>query len=116
MQGFANPLLVTVRYGLFFIDAVLFTVSHNRFSNDNQDNRKAIVYARNACFELARELGYKYFIELDDDYYYFGHKEPDESSCYIYDLDRMFDIFIEYLENSPITTIAFTQDGDVITL
>ena len=81
---------------------------------DNQDNRKAIVYARNACFELARELGYKYFIELDDDYYYFGHKEPDESSCYIYDLDRMFDIFIEYLENSPITTIAFAQGGDHI--
>lgn len=81
---------------------------------DNQDNRKAIVYARNACFDLARELGYKYFIELDDDYYYFGHKEPNESSCYIYDLDRMFEIFIEYLEHSPITSIAFAQGGDHI--
>lgn len=81
---------------------------------DNQDNRKAIVYARNACFDLAKELGYKYFIELDDDYYYFGHKEADESSCYIYDLDRMFEIFVEYLENSPITTIAFAQGGDHI--
>lgn len=81
---------------------------------DNQSNRKAIVYARNACFDLARELGYKYFIELDDDYYYFGHKEPEESSCYIYNLDRMFEIFVEYLENSPITTIAFSQGGDHI--
>lgn len=81
---------------------------------DNQDNRKAIVYARNACFDLAKELGYKYFIELDDDYYYFGHKEANESSCYIYDLDRMFEIFVEYLENSPITTIAFAQGGDHI--
>ena len=26
---------------------------------DNQDNRKAIVYARNACFDIAKELGYK---------------------------------------------------------
>lgn len=81
---------------------------------DNQANRKAIVYARNACFDLARELGYKYFIELDDDYYYFGHKEPEESSCYIYDLDRMFEIFVEYLETAPITTIAFSQGGDHI--
>lgn len=29
---------------------------------DNQDNRKTIVYARNACFDLAKELGYTYFI------------------------------------------------------
>ena len=35
---------------------------------DNFDNRKTIVYARNACFDLAKELGYTYFIELDDDY------------------------------------------------
>lgn len=81
---------------------------------DNQDNRKTIVYARNACFSLAKELGYKYFIELDDDYYYFGHKEPNQSSCYIYNLDRMFEIFVEYLENSPITSVAFAQGGDHI--
>ena len=35
---------------------------------DNFDDRRAIVYARNACFQIARKLGYKYFIELDDDY------------------------------------------------
>lgn len=81
---------------------------------DNQDNRKAIVYARNACFNLAKELGYRYFIELDDDYYYFGLRQPNESACYVYNLDRIFDIFIEYLENSPITTIAFSQGGDHI--
>ena len=81
---------------------------------DNQDNRKTIVYARNACFDLAKELGYKFFVELDDDYYYFGHKEANESSCYIYNLDRMFTIFVEYLENSPITSLAFAQGGDHI--
>lgn len=31
-------------------------------------DRRVIVYARNACFDAARDLGYKYFIELDDDY------------------------------------------------
>jgi hypothetical protein len=81
---------------------------------DNQQNRKTIVYARNACFELAKELGYKYFIELDDDYYYFGMRQPNESACYIYDLDKVFSLCIEYLETSPITTIAFAQGGDHI--
>lgn len=81
---------------------------------DNQDNKNTIVYARNACFDLAKELGYKFFIELDDDYYYFGHKEVNESDCYIYDIDRMFEIFVEYLDNSPITSIAFSQGGDHI--
>lgn len=81
---------------------------------DNQQNRKTIVYARNACFELAKELGYKYFIELDDDYYYFGMRQPNESACYIYDLDKVFSLCIEYLETSPIMTIAFAQGGDHI--
>ena len=29
---------------------------------------RAIVYARNACFDLAKDLGITYFIQLDDDY------------------------------------------------
>lgn len=35
---------------------------------DNFQNRKAIIYARNVCFDLARQVGCRYFIELDDDY------------------------------------------------
>ena len=83
-------------------------------SCDNSDNRKTIVYARNACFDLAKELGYTYFIELDDDYYYFGMRKPNESACYIYDLDKVFSLLVEYLESSPIKSIAFAQGGDHI--
>ena len=35
---------------------------------DNFKNRKAIVYARNACFDIAKKLGYTYFLQLDDVY------------------------------------------------
>jgi len=35
---------------------------------DNFDDRKTIVFARNACFEIADRLGYTHFMELDDDY------------------------------------------------
>lgn len=35
---------------------------------DNFEDRRAVVYARNACFNIAKELGITYFMELDDDY------------------------------------------------
>ncbi|EEP88966.1 hypothetical protein ykris0001_46600, partial [Yersinia kristensenii ATCC 33638] len=35
---------------------------------DNFGDRRSIFYARNACFELAVQVGCKYFIQFDDDY------------------------------------------------
>lgn len=35
---------------------------------DNCEERRTVVYARNACFNIAKELGIEYFLELDDDY------------------------------------------------
>jgi hypothetical protein len=43
---------------------------------NNFDNRKVIIHARNACWDIARDLGVTYFIQFDDDYY---------SLCYRYD-------------------------------
>ena len=34
---------------------------------DNFNDRRSIVYARNVCFSIAKDLGLKYFIQLDDD-------------------------------------------------
>ncbi len=37
----------------------------------------------NACFDIAKNLGYKYFIQLDDDYYSLGYRyiEGNVVSC-----------------------------------
>ena len=43
-------------------------------------DRRAIVYARGACYEIAKELGYKYFLELDDDYSNFRSRVVDGKS------------------------------------
>lgn len=86
----------------------------NKFDTmDNFDDRRTIVYARNACFELAKELGYRYFIELDDDYYYFGIRTPD-GACKITDLDKVFEYLVEYMEATNISSVAFSQGGDHI--
>lgn len=37
-------------------------------SCDNFQNRRTTTHARNACFDLAKERGFEYFLVLDDDY------------------------------------------------
>jgi len=44
---------------------------------DNSDDRRSIVYARNACFDLAKKVGVTYFIQQDDDYIDFAYRTND---------------------------------------
>jgi hypothetical protein len=82
---------------------------------NNFDNRKVIVHARNYCFKLAKELGYKYFIQLDDDYYEIDYKFPKTKGLVIpKKLDSIFDSMFEYYKKIPALTIAFAQNGDFI--
>lgn len=86
-------------------------------SADQSDDRRTIVYARNACFHLARDMGYRYFIELDDDYTDFmfrfvdGKKLGYKSTI---DIDCVIEKFVEYLDESKALTVAFAQGGDLI--
>ena len=84
---------------------------------DLEENRKTIVYARNACFMLASQVGVKYFLELDDDYTRFEYKQKmgDVLKTYtVKNLDLLFMQMIEFFETSGATTIAFAQGGDFI--
>ena len=81
-------------------------------------DRRAIVYARNACFDIAKDLGYKYFLELDDDYTNFRQRfiKPNGQfgSWYLKDFDAVVDCMLEFLETSGALTVAFAQTGDFI--
>lgn len=81
-------------------------------------DRRAIVYARNACFDIAKDLGYKYFLELDDDYTNFRQRFIKDNgqfgSWYLKDFDAVVDCMIEFLETSGALTVAFAQTGDFI--
>ena len=84
--------------------------------NFNKD-RRAIVYARNFCFEAAKNLGIKYFIQLDDDYTHFRYtldRNGDYTTKFVKNLDKAFSIFIEYYKKIPALSIAFAQGGDLI--
>lgn len=84
---------------------------------DNFNDRRAIVYARNASFEIARKLGYKYFIQLDDDYDNFCYKFDDElnfKTKKILNLDKMFYSLLTFYLSIPAKSIAIAQNGDFI--
>lgn len=87
---------------------------------DNTGDRRAIVYARNACWDLAREVGVRYFIQLDDDYnsgFYirwnsaieYGNTPRIKQS-----IEAVFDAMIDFLDASGALTVAMSQGGDHI--
>jgi hypothetical protein len=84
---------------------------------DNFKERRTIIYARNACFELAKQVGYKYFIQLDDDYtafnYKFNHKK-EYGDWVVKNLDAVFGLMLDYYKSIPALSIAMAQGGDFI--
>ena len=86
---------------------------------DLSQERRTVVYARNACFEIADKLGLNYFLELDDDYDDLAYRKEDKSKCVltqkpVKQADRMFELMIDFLEKSNSLTVAFGQGGDYI--
>lgn len=84
---------------------------------DNFKDNRSIVFARNASFEIAREIGVRYFIQLDDDYSAFSYKfdnKLEQKERYIKQLDKVFDAFLDYYKEIPALTIAMAQGGDFL--
>ena len=91
---------------------------------DNFSDRRTILWARNACWDLAKQIGYRYFIQLDDDYYEFKHRRigighrlstsanQEYHGWKISNLDMVFDALVRLVETTPIKTVALSQGGD----
>lgn len=84
---------------------------------DNFGDRRSIFYARNACFDLAKQVGCKYFIQFDDDYTAFQFrvsKNFDRDYMLIHNLDPILEVMLDYYLSIPATTIAMAQGGDFL--
>lgn len=84
---------------------------------DNFNDRRTIVYARNACFEIAEKLGYEYFLQLDDDYTGFEYRlysNGSQKPILAKNLDEVFKAYLDFYINTPFDSIAFAQGGDFI--
>lgn len=85
---------------------------------DNFSDRRAIVYARNAAYGIAEKLGYKYFLQLEDDYLDFRYKINSKGKYInkedVLDLDAVFGFLLEYYKSIPAKCIAIYQGGDYL--
>lgn len=84
---------------------------------DNFNDMRAIIYARNACFEIAKKLEIKYFLQLDDDYVKFDWRFNDKlnySANVCRSLDSVFNSILKFYINTKINSIAMCQGGDFI--
>lgn len=78
-----------------------------------------VVYARNFCFKLAKQLWYEYFLQLDDDYVSFSFKVTSWDVIIWkkikYCITEVIENFFSYLDSTDnITAIAFAQGWDFI--
>lgn len=89
-------------------------------SGDNFESKAAVVFARNAVKQIAKDLGLDYYIVLDDDYVQFRYMldknhDPCKKLHCIWNMDRVCDIMVEYLHNTPrMTSFAMAQTGEMM--
>ncbi len=85
---------------------------------DNFNDRRAIIYARNASFDIAESLGYKYFLQLDDDYTSFKYRmnnnfeHPKSCPNMRKTLGKAIYATLDFYKSIPVCSIAFSQGGD----
>lgn len=87
-------------------------------SCDNFQNRRTTTHARNACFDFAEQLGFDYFLVLDDDYTRFAYNY-DTSGVFnrsnVRNINAVFDSMLKFLNSDDrIDSICFIQGGDLI--
>lgn len=88
-------------------------------SGDNFNQRNSVVYARNYNFVVAKELGIKYFLQLDDDYTGFRYTFDNDKNYItrqinIKSLDVIIKAMLEFYIVSGAKTITMSQGGDFI--
>ena len=79
--------------------------------------QKAILYARNACYDIAKMKGYSYFIEMDDDFTDIrarGVVDGTLKSAKIKNLDDCFENMIELFEHKNVMALSLGVQGDYI--
>lgn len=83
---------------------------------NNFDERRTILMARNACFDIAKAIGVTHFLQLDDDYTDFRFKLPETANSLfiVKDFDALLVKFLRFYEASGALSIAFAQNGDFI--
>lgn len=84
---------------------------------DNFKDHRLVVYARNVCNSIAKSLGLKYYLVLDDDYSEICYRYIDGKhlkAVKVKNADKLFDAMCKFLKVSRALTVCMSQAGDFI--
>lgn len=91
---------------------------------DITGDTRSSTYPRNASYDVARSLGWTYFVMLDDDYNHFHYRYPRPGPGSLWgstygthpmrSLDDIFRAMTDLLDSTGVLTIAMAQGGDNI--
>lgn len=107
--------------GIYGDQVVVFDKKEAALKTDsgiNNGSLNSVLFARNACFDIAKDLGFSFFLQLDDDYSVFSFRFRKDTSYYdktLRSLDSVFDTILRfYIQTPSITAVAISQGGDFI--
>lgn len=87
-------------------------------SCDNFQNRRTTTHARNACFDLAEQRGFEYFLVLDDDYTRFSLVKENDVTTNDHPargIDAQIEATFCFLDSDErVKSICWMQTGDTI--
>lgn len=127
--GYTGPLYLVVddedptldeyraKYGADVLTFSKAEIARRFDEGDNFNKRQSVFYARNACFDLARAVGVRWFIELDDDYidcWLRFDAAGKYASKRILRMDEVLGATLDWFKTIPALTVAFSQGGDWI--
>ena len=131
-QGYTGPVYIIIdnedktadEYRRNFGDKVIVfdkaAIAKTFDEGDNFNDRRAVIYARNASFQIAQDLGLRYFLQLDDDYTKFDYRitpdmqYPDGHWIVRTKLNNIFDLLLDYYKSINACSIAMAQGGDFL--
>lgn len=114
----ADEYLKKYRKQVFIFDKDKYAAMVDQY--DNFNNLRTTTHARNACFDLAIDLGYKYFLVLDDDYTNFRFRlnskleHSKKGPSVLKNIDEIFYKTLQYYIDCNFTSICLAQGGDFL--
>lgn len=127
-QGFSGEIIIVIddedeqaeRYKELYDHVEVFCKEDYYKSSDGviTGKQKAILYARNACYDIAERLGLLYFTEFDDDLNSIFLRYIEEDRCLSYkpsNLDKTLDIVLDMLNVcDAVVGVSLLVQGDYI--
>lgn len=84
---------------------------------DTIQKKNVVLFARNMCHKIAKDLDLEYFCELDDDYNTFQYRYARKETLKYFlidNLDNVFDAYLDLLDNTNALCICMAQTGDFL--